>query len=154
MSSLDNSQKKTLDLGEICDNLLDILQLFPSVNLNIMKLMKVFYREHKVGSSKSLQKISEIIKKFYLLWKKIKFCKNLELEMQKNHIANIKLRKHVCRKIAFLIESTQNKSKREARIDGINLEEMIRRQHPDMGSEYLYQCKLLIKRLKNMPGEY
>ena len=68
--------------------------------------------------------------------------------MKQNYlIADSKLRKHACRKFAKILES-KNLPKRKAQIEALSLEENIRKMHPEMGAEYIKDCKVLIKNLK------
>ena len=137
-----NEYTKT-NLQDICESFIEIFQEFPMINARVMKLVKVFAKENKGTNNRSLDRISGIALNFYTLWKKQKITE--EMDGLKPSIANVKLRKHVCRKLAVVLEKNK-KTKREAQIEAISLEAYVRNQFPDMGDDYLRECKLLIKK--------
>lgn len=144
--AISEALNKSLSIENFSGLFIDCLQLFPNLDNKVMKTIKIFSQEYKINSNKQLEKISKIAFNFYLLWKKIKISDELKKERSFN-VANIKLRKHACRKFSSILEAKLI-DKKQAQIKGIILEKSIREKYPDMGQEYIKECKILIKSLK------
>lgn len=147
LTSLDPSSINTCTFPDLFEAIFTIFQHFPNIDKNTMRVLKLFSIIFEKSLSKPLQMLSKKVYKFYAVWKNHQILRELK-EQNALSIKNIKLRKHVCRKLARDLQK-RNVSKKESQIMALNIESQVRNEHPDMGIEYVKKCKLLVKAIKN-----
>ncbi|OMJ83364.1 hypothetical protein SteCoe_15768 [Stentor coeruleus] len=147
LTSLDPSNNNKCIFPELFETIFTIFQHFPNIDKNTMRVLKLFSKIFEKNSFKPLEMLSKKVYKFYVIWKNHQILRELK-EYNALSIKNIKLRKHVCRKLARDLQKKKISIK-ESQIMALNIERQVRNEYPDMNLDYIKKCKLLVKAIKN-----
>ncbi|OMJ84401.1 hypothetical protein SteCoe_14473 [Stentor coeruleus] len=167
LKSLEPSYNTTCAFQDLYDSFYIIFENFPNIDKDTMRIIKYFSQTYEKTQIKQLEKLSSKVYDFYLFWKLRKIRKELENEKKTSCVANAKLRKHVCRKLALVLQEKnigireaqvkalsyerqeKNIGIREAQVKALSYERQVRNTYPEMGEEYVKNCKLLLKKIKS-----
>lgn len=147
LQSLEPTFDSKCSFQTLFDAFYSLFQQFPDLDENSMRTIKYFSQAFEKNSIKAFEKLSSKVYDFYLFWKLKKIKKEIENKKKASSIVNARLRKHVCRKLALALQG-KNVEKRESQVKALNFERQIREDYPNMGSDYIKKCKLLLKEIK------
>lgn len=147
LQSLEFTYSTTCAFQDLYESFYALFEDFPNIDRNTMRVLKYFSQTYEKSTIKQLEKLSSKVYDFYLFWKIRKIQKDLENQKKNSSIANAKLRKHVCRKLALVLQEKKIGT-REAQVKALSYERQVRNKYPEMGQEYVKNCKLLLKTIK------